>query len=146
MSALLYRAMQLADCAVITQILSSINPWYLPVWQDNLSLYHCRVLLLNDHLVGVIVILNMIEEADIIYFAIQPNMQRKGLGRYLLQSALNELSQQRIKTVFLEVNASNYAAQSLYHHFDFVQIGLRENYYTIGSHKENAFIFSLILS
>ncbi len=144
MSTLVYRAMRLSDYFKMIHMINSMNAGGLKTWQHHLSKYDCRVLVSDQVVVGVIVFFKSVEESDIVYLAIKPEWQRQGLGKHLLQSALDELYKQQVKKVFLEVRASNQAAKALYQACQFVQVGLRKNYYKTEHCAENALILSLI--
>jgi [ribosomal protein S18]-alanine N-acetyltransferase len=63
-------------------------------------------------------------EYEILKLAVDPLCRRQGIASRLLQAAL-----QPDCTYFLEVRASNRAAQSLYARFGFLTIGERPAYY-----------------
>jgi ribosomal-protein-alanine N-acetyltransferase len=61
----------------------------------------------------------------------------------LLQRLLLRAKAQRAEMVFLEVRASNHAAQQLYVTMGFNQIGERKGYYPAEGGREDAIIFAL---
>ncbi|KLD61502.1 hypothetical protein WP50_01770 [Lactiplantibacillus plantarum] len=65
-------------------------------------------------------------ETEITNIAIDPAYQRQGHARWLLTACLAQLS---AGSVFLEVRASNLAAQRLYQQCGFDQIATRKEYY-----------------
>ena len=80
------------------------------------------------------------DEAEIIDFRVDISMRRKGVGRHLLNEALNALNVSGIKTVFLEVRRSNVAAITLYESAGFATSGQRNNYYETASGREDALL------
>ena len=69
------------------------------------------------------------EEAEILTIVIDPARQGGGLGRLLLQTQLDVMLAQGVHEVFLEVEAGNAAALSLYKRLGFAQVGERKAYY-----------------
>ena len=80
------------------------------------------------------------DEAEIIDFRVDISMRRQGVGRHLLNEALNALNLSGIKTVFLEVRRSNVAAITLYESAGFATIEQRNNYYETASGREDALL------
>ena len=69
------------------------------------------------------------EEAEILTIVVDPARQGRGLGRALLQTQLDALSALGVSEVFLEVEAGNAAALTLYRKLGFEQVGERKAYY-----------------
>jgi ribosomal-protein-alanine N-acetyltransferase len=69
------------------------------------------------------------QEAEILTIVIDPPRQGGGLGRLLLQTQLDVMLAQGVGEVFLEVEAGNAAALSLYKRLGFQQVGERKAYY-----------------
>ncbi len=65
-------------------------------------------------------------EYEILNLAVPPAERRLGVGRALLQEALERCR----GTVYLEVRASNAAAMAFYAGFGFVEAGRRSGYYS----------------
>jgi len=70
-----------------------------------------------------------LDEAEILTIAVLPPWRRNGLGRRMLQAAIDAVARQGVKVMFLEVAANNLAAQNLYRKMKFAQVGLRKGYY-----------------
>lgn len=68
-------------------------------------------------------------ESEILTVAVNPLSQRRGIGKRLVQKALEHAGNQ---TCFLEVAANNVAAQNLYLTLGFIETGRRKNYYFQG--------------
>jgi ribosomal-protein-alanine N-acetyltransferase len=65
-------------------------------------------------------------EGRIISIAVLPSQRRKGIGKKLLQKAM-EIPQ--LKTLQVEVRRSNLGAQAFYSRMGFVTVGAVRNYY-----------------
>lgn len=68
-------------------------------------------------------------EGEILSLAVAPKLRRKGVGRALLEAAIEEAGTLGIESFFLEVAEDNEAARSLYEGSNFSQVGRRRGYY-----------------
>lgn len=69
------------------------------------------------------------DEAEILSVVVAPKRRNGGLGRTLLAAHLGQLAAMGVCHVFLEVEDGNVAADRLYRHFGFREIGRRKGYY-----------------
>jgi ribosomal-protein-alanine N-acetyltransferase len=69
------------------------------------------------------------DEAEILTLAVHPDARGKGLGRALLQAAINKARALGALTMFLEVGADNPHAIALYTALGFAKVGMRKGYY-----------------
>ncbi len=69
------------------------------------------------------------DEAEILTLAVRPEARGKGLGRALLQAAINQARTLGAATMFLEVGADNPHALALYAGLGFAKVGARKAYY-----------------
>jgi ribosomal-protein-alanine N-acetyltransferase len=69
------------------------------------------------------------DEAEILTLAVTPRARGKGLGRALLQAAINKAKTMGAVTMFLEVGADNPHAIALYAGLGFAKVGMRKAYY-----------------
>ena len=67
-------------------------------------------------------------EAEILTLAVAPPARGRGLGRALLQAAINK-ARTMAEHMFLEVGADNPAALALYAALGFAKVGHRKGYY-----------------
>lgn len=102
-----------------------------------------RVALTGDSLIGYICAYCIVDEGHILNLAVRPDYRRKGIGRMLVLSILEELHVCGCKKIFLEVRASNTAAIRLYESAGFRMLGLMRGYYFLP--KEDAVIMGLQL-
>lgn len=87
-------------------------------------------------------IVNMIEdEAEILNFAVIPEMRKQGIGRMLLSGIIESCRNNGIENFYLEVRESNVPAIRLYESFGFEKYNFRKNYYR--NPTENAVLMSL---
>jgi ribosomal-protein-alanine N-acetyltransferase len=68
-------------------------------------------------------------EGEILNLAVAPGVRRTGVGRALLEAALDHLVRHGGREVFLEVRVSNLAARRLYEAAGFRVVGVRPRYY-----------------
>ncbi len=80
--------------------------------------------------VGYICVWIISDELHINNLAVHPRWRQRGIARALLQAALRCGRERGAHTGFLEVRASNLAAQALYRQFEFEPVGVRPRYYT----------------
>lgn len=80
------------------------------------------------------------DEAEIITICTRPQAQRRGVAKQLLAHHFAGLAARGVRHVFLEVAASNMAAQALYRSFGFVEKGRRSNYYKRSDGVEDAIV------
>ncbi len=95
---------------------------------DNMA-SHCWVAVLDDKIVGMLVLWLIVDEAHIATIAAHPQYRRMGIGRQLLAGALSAAKEAGATEAVLEVREANESAQALYRSFGFTITGLRENYY-----------------
>ncbi len=68
-------------------------------------------------------------EAELGNLAVAGSWRRLGLGRRLLDWALEKAQERGAERIFLEVRYSNTEAQRLYERRGFMQVGVRRRYY-----------------
>ncbi|HLO77524.1 MAG TPA: GNAT family N-acetyltransferase [Magnetospirillum sp.] len=68
-------------------------------------------------------------EAEILTIAVLPPWRRAGLGRALLNHALDAVALVGAECMFLEAAADNISALALYEKSGFLRVGLRKAYY-----------------
>lgn len=97
---------------------------------------YCAVAVDEDKVVAYIAFEVITDEGSIVELAVDPKHRRMGMGRRLVELMLSSCS--GVRTVCLEVRASNTPAQALYRALDFQPITVRNNYYD--SPREDAVI------
>jgi ribosomal-protein-alanine N-acetyltransferase len=78
---------------------------------------------------GIVLGRQVLDEAEILNFAVRPAARRQGEGRALVRQALQKFAQQQVSRVFLEVRESNTVAIAFYRGLGFESVGVRKDYY-----------------
>lgn len=78
---------------------------------------------------GLIVCRHAADEAEVLTVGVAPARRKDGIGRALLEKAIDTLRSMRIRRLFLEVSELNSVAISLYKKTGFSEIGRRSRYY-----------------
>ena len=78
---------------------------------------------------GYLVMQQTAESAEVESLAVRPQWRRQGVAAALLQQGLERARRRGAREAYLEVRASNTAAQSFYLRCGFVEFGRRERYY-----------------
>ena len=114
---------------------STISLWSRNQWDKELKKEGIKVygLLHSNLIIGVSVFQVVLDEAQISFFAVNKNFQRKGFGSFLMTYLIKECKKLKINKLFLEVSESNLAAEKFYNNFNFLTVGIRKNYYKDGS-------------
>jgi ribosomal-protein-alanine N-acetyltransferase len=84
-------------------------------------------------------------EAEILTLAVAPAARGRGLGRALLQAAINRAQESGAQTMFLEVGTDNPHALALYAGLGFAKVGMRKGYYSGPSGGSDALVLRLSL-
>ena len=83
----------------------------------------------RDRVVGYIGSQTVLDEADMMNVAVSPDARQKGVGQALVTELVLRLQAKGVRTLTLEVRASNEPAKALYQKLGFIQVGRRPNYY-----------------
>lgn len=94
---------------------------------------------------GFVLVKRVADEAEIISIAVKPSARKKGIARQLMDAAVRQLDSERIKKLFLEVDAENNPAIKLYTKMGFVQIASRDGYYQRNDTAENKRSVALVM-
>ena len=90
-------------------------------------------LLAKEQVVGFVLARTVVDESEILTIAVDPTYRKSGGGRMLMDDLLRRLYRDRIAKLFLEVDASNKPALSLYQSLGFRKVGERKGYYRTAS-------------
>lgn len=83
----------------------------------------------DDIVVGHLIGRTVVDEGEILTLAVAPERRRRGIAARLLTEALAIMAGRGVGRVWLEVRASNEAAQALYREHGFTPAGRRRGYY-----------------
>ncbi|MDG2154956.1 MAG: ribosomal protein S18-alanine N-acetyltransferase [Gammaproteobacteria bacterium] len=139
------RSMTLEDIPAVTVIESRSYafPWYANTFRDCLaSGYHGIVFERHGMLFGYGMLSAAVGEAHLLNLCIEPEMQGKGHGDYMLHVLIDMARELGARQMYLEVRESNDAAKHLYYRAGFNEVGLRKNYYQAKSGREDAVVFA----
>lgn len=141
-----FRLMTLADVPAAHAIEQQVqtHPWSQALFMGSVQSHYCTVLEVDKQVVGFCILQKVLDEANLLLMAIDPNFQQRGLGLQLLEQSIDGLGSQ-CNMVFLEVRQSNTAAIKLYEKIGFAQMDLRKNYYPTAQGKEHAVLMALTL-
>ena len=89
----------------------------------------------------MIVVWLIVNEVHVATIATHPDFRRQGIAKKLLSHALQDLSAEGAQSSFLEVRASNLAAQEMYRKFGYEESGVRRRYYR--DNDEDAILMTL---
>lgn len=138
------REMNLADMDAVMRIEQHVHahPWTRGNFTDTLnSNYVCKVYEDGGEMLGYVVLMPAVDEAQLLNISIAAGYQRKGLGRKLMCEIMEIARGLNMRRMLLEVRPSNVAALGLYRDAGFSQIGLRRNYYpSADNEREDAII------
>jgi ribosomal-protein-alanine N-acetyltransferase len=141
------RKMTVQDVPVVTQIdhMSFSLPWPEHSFHYEASdnrVARCFVAETYDkRLAAMIVSWIVVDELHIATIATHPDFRRQGIGTQILTTALKDASAAGVRRAFLEVRASNEAAQAMYRKFGFEITGRRLKYYK--DNGEDAILMTL---
>lgn len=110
---------------------SFTEPWPEESFRAELgsALSHAIVLECAGEIAGFMVFWLVADECEIANVTVKEGHRRRGLGRRLLNYALQQARQNRCTAAYLEVRRSNLAAQRLYTSLGFAVRGVRPGYY-----------------
>lgn len=131
---LFIRAMEESDLEQVVAMEKRIfrDPWTLEHFRAELykSPYsYSHVALWQGKIIGYVIVWCIVDELHIANLAVDLPYRRMGIGRGLLQFALDLGRQKGMKRALLEVRRSNVGAIALYRKFGFQQVGIRRHYY-----------------
>jgi ribosomal-protein-alanine N-acetyltransferase len=108
------------------------DPWSRRSFSELLDTRHVIFLVgagQADQAVGYAVVVVAGPESELANLAVDPVLQGRGIGRWLLAAAMGAARERGSTEMFLEVRASNAAAIALYEGCGFRPIGRRARYY-----------------
>jgi [ribosomal protein S18]-alanine N-acetyltransferase len=124
------RLMNNTDVKSVTNIEYKVqtHPWTMKQFEEAVQAYQSTVIEEDGKVIGFCILQPVLDEANLLLMAVDPNFQGKGYGYKLLEESISLLKNSPVQ-IFLEVRESNIAAIALYEKAGFHQIDLRKNYY-----------------
>jgi ribosomal-protein-alanine N-acetyltransferase len=108
------------------------DPWSESSFREALSSPFCFGLIaasVDGRPLGYLLGRGIAGSGEILNLAVAPEQRRRGIAKTLLESALDWFADRDAAEVYLEVRASNAAAQALYAAAGFRAVGRRGRYY-----------------
>ena len=150
MSGITIRAIQPDDVSAVLEIQTSSKEaaqWSRAAYEKLIHACSSELVLVAERagsVIGFMVGRQVADELEILNLAVAGVVRRQGVGKALLQDVFADAAARGVQKVFLEVRASNFAAQSFYQTQNFAIAGRRANYYT--SPVEDALLLARSLS
>jgi [ribosomal protein S18]-alanine N-acetyltransferase len=104
----------------------------------------CYVMREAERIAGYICVWEVADELHITNIAVHPDVRRRGIGRGLLGSVLEDARRRSTRLVVLEVRPSNVEARALYESLGFQVVGRRRGYYY--DTGEDALVMEVVLA
>lgn len=122
------------DVAAISEIERAAfsDPWSARSFRDALehpAVYFGCARSDGGEVQGYVVAWFVADEGEIANLAVAPEGWGSGIGRALLDAALDEAARRNVESVYLEVRDSNARARRLYQSRGFEEVGRRKGYY-----------------
>lgn len=95
---------------------------------------------------GFVILRKAADEAEVLTIAVDPAWRGRGIARLLMQAVLTRLYADRVKSLFLEVDAANEAAIALYRSLGMRQVGMRRGYYSSSDGDGSALVMRVDLA
>src|SRR5215467_14153215 len=131
---------------VTTERASYQFPWSEGIFRDCLRVgYVCRVVTVEDRVVGYGVMSVGAGEAHILNLCVSEAFRCRGVGKRLLRYLVERGAAAGMSEAFLEVRPSNTSAIRLYLSLGFEQVGMRRGYYQAVGGREDAAVLKLTL-
>jgi [ribosomal protein S18]-alanine N-acetyltransferase len=134
------------DQVLAIEVASYPRPWHTPHFLDELAAGHSFPLVALDqegNVAGYICPMSLLDEGHILNVAVRNDCRGRGVGRLLVERAVDECRARGAETVSLEVRPSNSAAIALYRSLGFREAGRRKKYYENG---EDAILMECLLN
>ncbi len=117
------------------------SPWSKDALSEELNNDNSHFLVaFSDRVLGYIGVQEICSEAYITNVAVFYKFRNHGIGRKLLQTAVDNAKSRNCEFITLEVRESNKSAISLYESEGFETAGIRKNFYT--APVENGIIYT----
>jgi ribosomal-protein-alanine N-acetyltransferase len=129
------------DQVLQTERKAYTTPWSRRAFVSELTenaYAHYLVAKVGQRVIGYIGMWFIIDEGHITNVAVHPDFRGRGVGRMLMQAAMDLAKLSGGMRVTLEVRVSNAVAQHLYESLAFRRVGVRRGYYT--DNGEDAYI------
>lgn len=144
----MFRCMVRADIPQMHAIEQSVQgaPWDEATFKACFDLgYPGWVIEYKGRVIGYLILSLQSAECHVLNICVARQFQRQGLGRELMQLALDVAKGCDADMVYLEVRRSNSRAISLYRKLNFKVIGERKDYYNTVNGHEDALVLAITM-
>jgi [ribosomal protein S18]-alanine N-acetyltransferase len=104
------------------------DPWIKELFAMELQ-HDAYVAEKDNKVAGYVCAWQVLDECTITNISVRPEWRRQGIAEFMFQNLYKIMDKRDIRFYYLEVRASNIAAQGLYNKLGFAQVGLRKEYY-----------------
>ena len=114
---------------------NSITLWSKNQWINEFKKEGVKVFGLSfaNLVIGICVLQEVVDEAQINYFVVKNKYRNKGFGSFFMKYLIERCEKLNIKKLILEVSQRNVSAEKFYSGFGFLTVGIRRNYYKDGA-------------
>ena len=142
-----FHTIKLEDVAKLLPIENACHshPWSEKLFSSCIGgSYFGEYIQVDGDVVGFYIAQCIVDEATLMDICVHPSQQGQGFGKSLMKAFLKQTKKRCCQQLFLEVRASNIAAQMLYINQGFSESGRRTGYYpsTKGFGYEDAIVMS----
>jgi [ribosomal protein S18]-alanine N-acetyltransferase len=126
-----FRWWHITDVLPIEEDLFGAEKWSPAMFWNELAQRHHYLVALDDGEVVGYAGLSVVDkdESWVQNIAVRRDVQKRGVGRALLEALLAEAARRGVRKTLLEVAVDNAPAQRLYATYDFEPVGIRRGYY-----------------
>jgi len=139
--------MRMSDLDEVMAIETAVYPfpWTRGIFADCIKVgYSCWVYREKGNFIGYCVMALGPGEAHILTLCVDPDFQRRGHARMIMNFMLRLARKWQAETIYLEVRPDNHVAIRLYISLGFSEAGRRPNYYPAeNGRREDALIMTL---
>jgi ribosomal-protein-alanine acetyltransferase len=149
MNVLRFRQMNIEDISAVLEIEREcfLSSWSPDGYKSELLRDDSKAIIAenNDEIAGFVIarLITSANEGEILNIAVRLRFQKHGIGTLLLKEITDFLKSHKIRSVWLEVRKTNFAAQNFYRKNGFAFCGERKNFYT--NPAEDALLMKLNL-
>lgn len=140
------RAMTPGDAPALARLEAEVEetPWSERNFLDSLASGHLGWVLETPEgeIAAWAVVMTVLDESELLIIGVARALQRRGLGRALLEAVTGDVKARGAVVMHLEVRAGNVPALALYERAGFARTGLRRGYYRTAAGREDAVLMS----